>query len=123
MIHTEKVENAEFIQESVNYLENLGFENIKADLEGYETPKSYIKQDGEIKITPDITATRRSRKYYFEISLKSNKPRLLKSKWRFLDVLSRMNDHRFRIITTRGHYKFTNEVLDDLNLNKTLIKL
>lgn len=123
MIHTEKKENAAFIKESVNYLENLGFENIKADVEGYEAPKSYVKQDGDIKITPDITATRRSKKYYFEIGLKSDKPRLLKSKWRFLDVLSRMNDNRFRIITTRGHYKFTNDVLNDLNLNKTLIKI
>ncbi|WP_299247180.1 hypothetical protein [uncultured Lacinutrix sp.] len=123
MIQTEKKENTAFIKESVNYLRNLGFENIKADVEGYESPKSYVKQDGDVKITPDITATKRTRKYYFEISLKSDKPRLLKSKWRFLDVLSRMNDHRFRIITTKGHYKFTNDVLNDINLHKTLIKL
>lgn len=123
MTHTEKKENEAFIQESVNYLQNLGFENIKADIEGFESPKSYVKKDGDIKITPDITATRRTRKYYFEIGLKSEKQRLLKTKWRFLDVLSRMNDHRFRIITKKGHYKFTNDMLNDLNLNKTLIKL
>ncbi|WP_044397432.1 hypothetical protein [Lacinutrix sp. Hel_I_90] len=123
MTHTEKKENEVFIKESVNYLQNLGFENIKADIDGFESPKSYVKKDGEIKITPDITATRRTRKYYFEIGLKSDKQRLLKTKWRFLDVLSRMNDHRFRIITKKGHYKFTNDMLNDLNLNKTLIKL
>ncbi|OIQ24068.1 hypothetical protein [Lacinutrix sp. MedPE-SW] len=123
MIHTDKKENEAFIKESVQYLEKLGFENIKADVEGFESPKSYVKQEGDIKITPDITATRRSKKYYFEIGLKSEKERLLKTKWRFLDVLSRMNDNRFRIITKRGHYKFTNDMLNDLNLNKTLIKL
>ena len=67
MIQTEKKENTAFIKESVNYLRNLGFENIKADVEGYESPKSYVKQDGDVKITPDITATKRTRKYYFEI--------------------------------------------------------
>ncbi|WP_290700023.1 hypothetical protein [Lacinutrix sp.] len=123
MIQIEKKDNAAFIKQSVNYLENLGFEDIKADVEGYEHPKSYIKQDEDIKITPDITATRKTKKYYFEIGLKSDKPCLLKSKWCFLDVLSRMNEHRFRVITTRGHYKFTNDMLTDLNLNKTLIKL
>lgn len=123
MTHTEKKENEVFIKESVNYLQNLGFENIKADIDGFESPKSYVKREGDIKITPDITATRRTRKYYFEIGLKSDKQRLLKTKWRFLDVLSRMNDHRFRIITKKGHYKFTNDMLKDLNLNKTLIKL
>jgi len=123
MIDLEKKDNEAFIKESVNYLQNLGFENIKADVDGFEPPKSYVKKNGNIKITPDITATRRTKKYYFEIGLKSEKPRLLKSKWRFIDVLSRMNNHRFRIITTRGHYKFTNDILSDLNLNKTLIKL
>ena len=123
MIYSEKKENEAFLKQSVSYLEKLGFENIKADVDGYITPKSYNKQGSDIKITPDITATRRTRKYYFEIGLKSDKPRLLKTKWRFLDVFTRMNDYRFRIITKHGHYKFTNEMLDDLNLNKTLIKL
>ena len=123
MVHSEKKENEAFLKESISYLENLGFENIKSDVEGYDSPKSYKKQGSNITITPDITATRRTRKYYFEISVKSQEPRLLKTKWRFLDVLTRMNDHRFRIITKRGHYKFTHNMLDDLNLNKTLIKL
>lgn len=123
MTQTQKKENEAFIKESVNYLQNLGFENIKADVDGFESPKSYIQKNGDLKITPDITATRRTKKYYFEIGLKSEKERLLKTKWRFLDVLSRMNDNRFRIITKKGHYKFTNDMLSDLNLNKTLIKL
>ncbi len=41
----------------------------------------------------------------------------------FLDVLTRMRNERFKIITRRGHYKFTNEMLEDLNLQKNLIKL
>src|SRR5210317_109288 len=122
MIAQDKIDNKEFLEESVNYLINLGYENIKADIDGYESPKSYHKKGSDITITPDITCTRRSKKYYFEIGLKSDKPRLLKSKWRFIDVLSRMGDHRFKIITKKGHYKFTNDVLDDLNLEKNLIK-
>ena len=74
-------------------------------------------------ITPDIVADRAGIKHYFEISLKSEKPRLLKSKWQFLDTLTRMRNQRFKIITRRGHYKFTDEMLKDLNLEKNLIKL
>ena len=62
-------------------------------------------------------------KHYFEISLKSDKPLQLKSKWQFLDTLTRMRNQRFKIITRRGHYKFTDEMLKDLNLEKNLIKL
>tara|TARA_R110002072_G_scaffold22615_1_gene79370 strand:+ start:202298 stop:202669 length:372 start_codon:yes stop_codon:yes gene_type:complete len=123
MIQIDKDENDAFLKESVAYLENRGFENIKADIEGFETPKSYLKKGTEEKITPDIVAERQGIKHYFELSLKSKKPLLLKSKWRFLDVISRMRNQRFKIITTKGHYKFTNEMLNDLNLQKNLIKI
>ena len=123
MVQIDKQENTDTLEESVAYLVNKGFENIKADIEGYETPKSYRKAGSDISITPDIVAERAGIKHYFEVSLKSEKPHLLKSKWRFLDVLTRMKNHRFKIITRRGHYKFTNDMLKDLNLEKNLIKL
>lgn len=123
MIHSEKEENKEILKESVAYLESRGFEHIQADVEGYETPTSYHKKDSDVVITPDIVADRAGIKHYFEISLKSEKPRLLKSKWQFLDTLTRMRNQRFKIITRRGHYKFTDEMLKDLHLEKNLIKL
>lgn len=123
MVQRDKQENDDVLKESVTYLENKGFENIKADIEGYETPKSYNKKGSDISITPDIVAERAGIKHYFEVSLKSDKTNLLKSKWRFLDVLTRMRNERFKIITRRGHYKFTNEMLDHLNMEKKLIKL
>ena len=86
MVKVEKSENQEFLEKSISHLEATGFENIKADMEGYETPKSYVRKakGAETKITPDIVAVKNGRKYYFEISLKSEKPRLLKTKWLFL---------------------------------------
>jgi hypothetical protein len=123
MITTEKQQHKAFLEKSINYLQNSGFKNIRADIEGYDTPKSYIKKGSDIVITPDIVAEKAGRKHYFEISLKSEKPTLLKTKWRFLDVLTRMKNHRFKIITTKGHYKFTNQMLNDLNIDKNLIKL
>lgn len=124
MVHTDKEKYSEILTTSLAYLENSGFENIKADAAGYETPKSYLKKGSDINITPDIVAEKEGRKHYFELSLKSDSPRLLKSKWLFLNTLSAMSASRFKIITTRGHYKFTNEMLEDINLtDKKLIKL
>lgn len=124
MIPSDKIENTAFLEKSVQHLEATGFEKIKADMEGYEKPKSYLRKGTDFKITPDIVALKNGRKYFFEISLKSKKPRLLKSKWLFLDTISRMKSDRFRIITTKGHYKFTDMMLEDINLtNKEPIKL
>ncbi len=118
---TEK--NTDFLSQTIQYLENRGFENIKADIEGFETPKSYLKKGSEVSITPDIVAERDGERHIFEISLKSKKPRLLKSKWLFLDVLSKMKQYRFKIVTTRGHYKFTDETLSSINLDMKTIKI
>jgi hypothetical protein len=124
MTASDKTENTTFLEKSIQHLEATGFEQIKADMEGYDTPKSYLRKGTDSKITPDIVAQKNGRKYYFEISLKSKKPTLLKSKWLFLDTISRMQSNRFRIITTKGHYKFTNMMLEDINLsNKEPIKL
>jgi hypothetical protein len=124
MTASDKTENKTFLEKSIQHLKATGFEQIKADIEGYDTPKSYLRKGTESKITPDIVAQKDGKKYYFEISLKSKKPALLKSKWLFLDTISRMQSNRFRIITTKGHYKFTDMMLEDINLsNKEPIKL
>ncbi len=116
MIKREKQENQELLEQSVQHLQARGFNNIKVDMEGYESPKSYIKKSTGNAVTPDITATKNGMKYVFDISLKSDRPTLLKSKWLFLDTLSRLKSNRFRILTFRGHYKFTETLLRELNL-------
>jgi len=123
MISTEKINHSDFLNRTIQYLENRGYDNIKADLEGYQTPKSFSKKGSDVVITPDIVADKNGIKHFFEISFKSEKPNLLKSKWTFLDVLSKMKSYRFKIITTKGHYKFTHSMLDDLNMDKKMIKI
>ena len=124
MIYEDKKNYSDILADSITYLENHGFENIKADLDGYETPKSYSKSGSDISITPDIVAVKEGRKHYFDISLKSKKPRLLKSKWLFLNTLSNLKSSKFKLITKKGHYKFTQEMLDAINLSdKNLIKI
>jgi len=124
MINTDKEKYSDFLSNSLSYLEQRGYENIKADTKGYETPKSFSKVGSDISITPDIVAEKDGERHYFELSLKSDEPKLLKSKWLFLNTLSSLRSHRFRLITTKGHYKFTNQMMSELNLNdKNLIKI
>ncbi|MGB5378042.1 hypothetical protein [Muriicola sp.] len=124
MVKSEKKEHSAFIEKSVHHLEARGFDKIRVDLEGYDKPKSFLRKRDGTNVTPDIVANKDGKRYFFEISLKTEEPRLLKSKWVFLDALSRMKSDSFRIITTKGHYKFTDSVLEDINLsNKVPIKI
>lgn len=125
MIHLDKEadKNDVFLNQTIQYLENKGFENIKADTEGYDTPISFTRQGTGNSLTPDIVAEKRGIKYFFEVGLKSAKPKLLKSKWLLLDTLTKMKDYRFRIVSTRGHLSFTRDMIEEANLNKKVIRI
>jgi hypothetical protein len=124
MIQSDKTKYTDILNNSINYLQQLGFEDIKADTDGFETPKSYSKLNSDVIVTPDIVAKKEGRQHIFELSLKSDQPKLLKSKWLFLDTLSKMKSYRFGLITTRGHIKFTNDMINDINLEgPKLIKI
>lgn len=115
--------NKTILKESITYLEKSGFQNIKAEANGYDKPKSYHKVGTDISIGPDIEAERNGVTHYFEISLKSNHPEHLKSKLKFLATLTKMKDYRLKVITRRGHFKFTQDMLSDLHLDNHPIQL
>jgi hypothetical protein len=124
MITEDKVDYRSYLERAAKYVEGKGYENIKVDMEGYELPKSYLRKSQNDHITPDIVAERNGQKYIFDLSLKSHKPNLLKSKWLFLKTLSQIKNFNFRIITTRGHLAFTERMTKDLQLRKhALIKM
>jgi len=123
MITLDKIKNEAILEESVQFLERSGYKNIKVDMKGYDKPKAYHKVGCADALGPDIEAESNGKKHYFEISVKSEGRQLLKSKWQFLDTLSKMKDYRFKIITRRGHFKFTQDMLDELRLNKHPIHL
>ena len=123
MIHEDKIEHPELLEKSVKYLSDHGYTDIKADLEGYEAPNSFYKKDSDVTIIPDIVGYMDGVKHYFELGIKSSRPKLLKSKWLFLDTLSKMRKHRFKIITMKGHYRFTDELIKELDLKKKPIRL
>lgn len=116
MIGEEKIENKAIIEKSIDHLQAQGFENIKADLPGYETPRTFTKKGTGSNMVPDISAQKNGKKYYFDVSLKSDRSDVLKSKWLLLDTFSRLNSAVFKIITTRGHINFTEQLLKEINL-------
>lgn len=116
MVKEEKKHNKTIFKKSIDHLQASGYTHIKADMPGYENPKSFVKKSSGTEIVPDISANKNGRKYFFDISLKSEDPKSLKSKWLLLDTFARLKSNRFKIITTRGHYKFTDTLLSELNL-------
>jgi hypothetical protein len=121
---TEQKEINTFLEKSINYLKTRGFEDIKTSLSGYESPKSFVLQNDGLTLSADITANKNGQKFLFDTGLKSKEIKLLKSKWLLLDTIARRKSYHFKIITTRGHFKFTDNMLNEINLtNKKAVRI
>ncbi|NOQ74019.1 MAG: hypothetical protein GQ574_18580 [Crocinitomix sp.] len=123
MILKEKEEHQALIQKTINYLEIHGFENIKADIEGYETPKSFTMKTEGIEITPDIVAENKGRVQYIEVGLKSEDKELLKTKWKFLKTWAEMKNRTFKVIAHKGSYGFSDQILEEIHLDKSALRI
>lgn len=124
MIAGDKTKYQDLFKKATDFLTESGYQNIKADLEGFDEPRSYKQQKSDVTFTPDIVAEKNGSKYIFELGLKSENPTQLKSKWLLLNTLSQIRDFKFRIITSRGHLKFTNELIDSTKIaSNGLIKI
>jgi hypothetical protein len=123
MVALDNLNNKEILKDSITYLEKSGYKNIKAQVVGYDSPKSYHKVGSDVSMSPDIEAEHNGKTHYFEISLKSEQPQLLKNKLKFLATITKMKDYRLKVITKRGHFKYTQDLLADLHLDRHPIQL
>lgn len=113
----------EALTKALKIVEAKGFDDIRADFEGYEAPAAFQRQESEISYTPDITATKNDRKFYFEIAKKTDQQDKLISKWKLLSMMSKIKNGSFHILVPYGQMKFTRELLDAHHIEANLIKM
>jgi hypothetical protein len=101
-----------------------GFENVRANAEGYETPAKIRRgQDTYEYFIPDCTGEVNGRKSYFELGMKSDDERELVTKWRLLSSLANYKHGKLYLAVPRGHMAFTNRILADYPIQAEVVKL
>ncbi|WP_224997302.1 hypothetical protein [Cesiribacter sp. SM1] len=128
MLHTRKrTEDYNALAEQViNYAQRSGYEDIKADFEGYNSPASLKMLKEGITLTPDFTARRGSSKHYFELVVKNpdeDQQSTLISKWKALEVFAKMKGGSLNLFVPRGSYKFAAELVQEHSIDANMIKL
>ncbi|AHM63498.1 hypothetical protein D770_26275 [Flammeovirgaceae bacterium 311] len=128
MLHTRKRtdEYNSLAEQVINYAQKSGYEDIKADFEGYSSPASLKMVNQGITLTPDFTAMRGSGKYYFELVVKNpdeEEQSTLISKWKALEVFAKMKGGSLNLFVPRGSYKFAAELVQEHDIDAKMIKL
>lgn len=110
----------------IHYAEESGFNEIRADFSGYESPAPLTMVNQDLTLTPDFTAKRGDNKFYFELVVKNMEvedQRQLVSKWKALELIAGMKGGQLRLFVPRGSYKYATELVRRHNIEAKLIKM
>jgi hypothetical protein len=117
------MEKESFIPLVVKWAQAHGFKEIQANIEGYETPKSYERAADNLKFTPDVTGVNMFNRHYLEVSMKTDQLRGSISKWKLLSELAGMKGAKLYLMAPRGHVRFTREVIEQYNIPAEVVKI
>lgn len=119
----EQSDKDKYVEKAIAWAEKRGFSNIKANYEGYETPKVYTKPEEDKPYVPDLTVTKTGGKSYVEVALKTDNIERRISKWKLLNTLAAMKGGKLFLLAPRGHKAFVNRMLKKFSLNATVVSI
>jgi hypothetical protein len=112
----------ELLPSVVRWAKTQGYENIKANLDGYTKPKTYKREVDADDFTPDATGFNFSEKSYFEIIFKTDSPLRLITKLKLLSQLAAINAGKLFVIAPKGHVSFAQKLVNTNNITATVIR-
>lgn len=113
-------------QQVIKYAERSGYEDIKADFTGYDSPASLTMLNQDLTLTPDFSAKRGEKKFYFELALKNEdkeERRTLISKWKALESVAKMKGGDLRLFVPHGSFKYVSELMDKHGIEAKVTKI
>ncbi len=100
-----------------------GYSEVKANIEGYETPSGLSNRDSEDKLIPDITAIKRGVRWYIEVVRKDGDAEKTVSKWKLLSILGKNKGGGLILIAPAGSYAFAERLTKKHDITVQIIKL
>src|SRR5690606_7902809 len=110
----------------INYAQKSGYEDIKADFTGYDSPAALTMVNQDVSFTPDFTAQRNGKKFYFEMVMKNsdeNDNRMLIIKWKALEAIARIKGGFLQLFVPNGSFKFATSLIKDNGIEAKLVKI
>lgn len=115
--------NKPYLEKAIQWAKRKGMQNIKANIEEYDTPSHFTKADQEDPIIPDITGVQMGSKNYVEVALKTHDTRNAVSKYKLLSTMAAMKGGSLYLLAPKGHKSYADGVVKDHALNAKVIYL
>ncbi len=106
----------------VTWVARNGYSEVKANIEGYETPSGLSNRDSEDKLIPDITALKRGGRWYIEVVRKDADAEKTVSKWKLLSILGKNKGGGLILIAPAGSFAFAERLTKKHDILVQIIK-
>ena len=99
-----------------------GYTEIKASIEGYDTPTALSGKGSEDRVVPDITALKRGGRWYIEVVRKDGEVEKTVSKWKLLSTLGKTRSGGLILFAPSGHFAFAERLIKKHDIPAQIIK-
>ena len=107
-----------YFKQAIEWVQKKTTESIKATVDGYEDPKTFLNKRTNETVQPDLSfVSKTGAKHYTDIALKSDQKQKLVTRWKLLSMMAAMNSGKLHLLTPRGHKMFTVRLVEQYNIN------
>ena len=105
-----------------SFVSRGGYTEVKANIEGYDTPTALSAKENDDRVVPDITALRRGGRWYIEVVRKDAEVEKTISKWKLLSTLGKTRSGGLILIAPSGQYAFAERLIKKHDIPAQIIK-
>lgn len=105
-----------------SFVSRGGYTEVKANIEGFDTPTALSGKDNDDRVVPDITALKRGGRWYIEIVRKDAEVEKTISKWKLLSILGRSKSGGLILIAPSGQYAFAERLIKKHDIQAQIVK-
>lgn len=116
-------EKQSYVQRVADWARAHGFVDIRANVDGYEKPISYDRQQDGESFMPDVTGKQFDQKSYFEVVIKTNEVTQLVSKLKLLSQLAALRGGQLYLMVPKGNLPFAKTMVVDSRVTAEVINL
>ncbi|GAB4020727.1 hypothetical protein GCM10028808_63200 [Spirosoma migulaei] len=116
-------EKQTYIQRAADWANARGFSDIRANIEGYEKPISYGRQQDGESFIPDVTGKQFEQKSYFEVMIKTDQVTSIVSKLKLLSQMATVRGGQLYLMVPKGSLPFTKAMVAESRVTAEVINL
>ncbi len=106
-----------------SFVSRGGYTEVKANIDGFETPSALSNKESEDRLVPDITALKRNGRWYIEVVRKDGEVEKTVSKWKLLSMLGKARNGGLILMAPSGQYAFAERLTKKHDIHCKIVKM